>query len=94
MAIRTIENLKTDDLGETNSLVCPQCQNEGPMRLFRNQDSSAINLLLKKDAEGFAVCPHCSAVFRVNPNYIEQKTIGTFCMLEPCDLTVWVKGRG
>ena len=94
MAIKSIENLKTEDLGETNSLVCPQCQNEGPLRLFRNEDDSALNMLLKKEPEGFAVCPHCSAVFSLNPNYLYQKSIGTLCTLEQCDLKVLVKGRG
>lgn len=93
MAIRSFENLKTDDLGETNSVVCPLCGNDGPLRLFRNQDASALNLLLKKEAQGFAVCPKCSAVFSVNPNYIEQRSIGTYCTLDQNDLKVLVHGR-
>ena len=93
MAIRSIENLKTELLGETNVLVCPCCGKATALQLFLNSDRSAVSRFKKKRDSGFAVCPKCAAVFGVNDNYIEQKQIGTFCELEPQDLTVLVNGR-
>ncbi len=94
MAIRSMENLKTEPLGETNVLLCPCCGKATALQLFVNSDRSAVSMLKKKRDSGFAVCPKCAAVFAVNENYVEQKRIGTVCTLEPQDLTVLVNGRG
>ena len=91
MAIHSIENLKTNDLGHSNVLVCPACGKANEMRLFENIDASFVAHFLKKEAQGLAVCTKCATVFTVNPNYIEQFKIGTVCTLEPHDLTVLVK---
>ena len=93
MAIRSLENLKTESLGESNVLLCPCCGKATALQIFLNSDRSAVSLLKKKRDTGFAVCPKCAAVFSVNENYIEQKHIGTVCQLEGQDLTVLVKGR-
>lgn len=93
MAIRSMENLKTEPLGESNVLLCPCCGKATVLQLFVNSDRSAVSLLKKKRDSGIAVCPKCAAVFGVNENYIEQKRIGTVCTLEPGDLKILVNGR-
>ena len=93
MAIRTIENLSTNDLGETDLINCPVCGNYASLRLFKNVDKSMISRLHNKEDQNFAVCTKCSSVFEVNPNYVHQKEIGTFCMLTKEDLTILVKGN-
>ena len=90
MSIKSIENLKTTDLGTSNVLVCPVCAKATEMRLFENVDASMVAHLHKKPALGIAVCPKCAAVFTVNPHYITEKKNGTVCTLEPQDLTVLV----
>ena len=86
MAIKTIEKLKTTDLGASNELACPVCGAVSQMRLFENTDGSMVAHLHKKPAQGLAVCP------TVNPHYIAEKKNGTVCELEPQDLTVLVRG--
>ena len=93
MAIRSFENLQTNDLGETDLIVCPVCGNYASLRLFQNIDKSMISLLHSKENENFAVCAKCSSVFSVNPNYVNQKQAGTFCMLTDDDLKILVKGN-
>ena len=93
MAIKSIENLKTTDLGNSDVLVCPVCGKATEMRLFENEDASMVAHLLKKPPQGIAVCPKCAAVFAVNPHYIEEKKNGTVCTLEPQDLSVIVKSN-
>ena len=93
MSIRSVENLKTEPLGESNVLLCPVCGKATAMQLFVNSDRSAVALLKGKRDAGFAVCPKCASVFNVNENYIEQKRIGTYCTLETQDLTVMVHGN-
>ena len=92
MAIKSFENLKTNDLGESNALLCPVCGGEAKMRLFENVDGSLVAHLQKKPAQGIAVCPLCATVFTVNPHYMTEKKNGTVCELEPIDLTVLVRG--
>ncbi|MBR3094594.1 MAG: hypothetical protein IKH12_03275 [Clostridia bacterium] len=92
MAIKTIEKLKTTDLGASNELACPVCGAVSQMRLFENTDGSMVAHLHKKPAQGLAVCPRCATVFTVNPHYIAEKKNGTVCELEPQDLTVLVRG--
>ncbi len=87
MAIKSIENLKTNDVGNSNVVVCPACGKATEMKLFAFTDASMVAHLLKKKQEGIAVCPKCAAVFRVNPNYMEQKQLGTVCTLEAHDLS-------
>jgi len=93
MAIKSIENLKTNDLGASNVLVCPSCGKATELRLFENVDASMVAHLLKKPAQGLAVCAKCAAVFTVNPHYIAEKKSGTVCTLEPQDLSVLVPGK-
>lgn len=93
MAIRSFENLQTNDLGETDLINCPLCGNYGSLRLFQNIDKSVVSLLHGRESESFAVCPKCSSVFSVNPNYVHQKQIGTFCVLTKEDLEIMVKGN-
>lgn len=87
MAIKSFENLKTSDVGRSNVLVCPSCGKATEMKLYAFTDASVVAHLLQKKEEGFAVCPKCAAVFRVNPNYMEQRQMGTVCTLEPHDLS-------
>lgn len=87
MAIKSIENLKTEDLGESNVLLCPKCGKATVMRLFEAADASMVAHLLKKQPLGLAVCPKCAAAFTVNPHYMTEKKNGTVCELEPHDLT-------
>ena len=91
MAIKSIENLKTNDLGNSNVLVCPVCEKAVELRLFENVDSSMVARLHKKAPQNIALCPKCATVFTVNPHYMEEKKNGTVCTLEPQDLTVLVK---
>ncbi len=86
MAIKSIEKLKMNDVGNSNVLVCPACGKATEMKLYAFTDASVVAHLKKKKQEGVAVCPKCAAVFRVNPNYMEQKQLGTVCTLEPHDL--------
>jgi len=87
MAIKSIENLKTKDVGTSNVVVCPVCGKATEMKLYALNDASIVAHLLEKKEEGIAVCPKCAAVFSVNPNYMEQKQLGTVCTLEPQDLS-------
>ena len=87
MAIKSIENLKTNDIGRSNVVVCPSCGKATEMRIYELADASMVAHLLKKKAEGIAVCPKCAAVFAVNPHYMEEKKLGTVCTLEAHDLS-------
>ena len=87
MAIKSIENLKTNDVGNSNVLICPSCGKATEMKLYAFTDASVVAHLLKKKEEGIAVCPKCASVFAVNPHYMEQKQMGTVCTLEPQDLS-------
>ena len=93
MAIKSIENLKINELGDSNVVIWPVCGKATEMRLFENVDGSMVAHLLKKAPQNIAVCPKCATVFTVNPHYIEEKKNGTVCTLEPQDLTVLVKNR-
>ena len=93
MAIKSIENLKTNDLGNSNVLICPSCGKATELRLFENVDASMVAHLLKKPAQGIAVCPKCANVFSVNPHYVSEKKSGTVCELESQDLTVLTSGK-
>ncbi len=68
MALKTIINNQTDDLGSSNELTCPECGNKVRMRLFSNYDSnSLIATVLNKEKElNFCVCPNCKTVFKIN----------------------------
>lgn len=91
MAIKSIENLKTNDLGDSNILLCPACGKATVLRLFEAVDASMVAHLLKKQPLGIAVCPKCAAAFSVNPHYMAEKKIGTVCELEPQDLKALTK---
>ncbi len=93
MAIRSIENLKTLDLGETNAVCCPFCKKTAAMRLFENLDQSAVARFKKKRNESIAVCPQCAAVFCVNQNYVDLREQGTVCTMTPDDLTLLYPGH-
>ena len=94
MATRSIANLKTSDLGETDVVVCPVCKKATALRLFEAHDRSVVSRFKKKDDENVAVCPKCSSVFRVNPNYVTLKKQGTVCTMNVSDLTVLFPGNG
>ena len=64
------------------------------MRLFEAHDRSVVSRFKKKDDENVAVCPKCSSVFRVNPNYVTLKKQGTVCTMNVSDLTVLFPGNG
>lgn len=68
MAIKNLLKNKTEDLGNSNPVICPSCKKETQMRLFANYDlDNYIGKLLGKDKEyNFAVCPLCSSVFSIN----------------------------
>ncbi len=92
MAIKTIEKLKTNDLGASNPVCCPVCSTAQEMRLFENVDGSMVAHLHKKPVQFLAVCPGCATVFTVNPHYMTEQKNGTVCELEMQDLTVLVRG--
>ena len=87
MAIKSIENLKTKDIGASNVVVCPVCGKATEMRIYEFIDASVLAHLLQKKANCVAICPKCATTFAMNPNYLEQKKLGTVCTLEPQDLT-------
>ena len=87
MAIKSFENLKTKDIGSSNVVVCPVCGKATEMRIYEFTDASMLAHLLQKKANGVAICPKCATPFTLNPNYLEQKKLGTVCTLEPQDLS-------
>lgn len=68
MAIKTLLKNKTEDLGKSDILFCPECKKETHLHLFSNYDlDNYVGKILKKDKElNFAVCPLCSSVFSIN----------------------------
>ena len=93
MAIRSIEHLKTNDLGDTDVVVCPYCKKATAMRLFALADRSAVARFKKKHGESIAVCPKCSAVFRVNQNFVDLRQSGTVCTMSAEDLDLMYDGH-
>lgn len=68
MAIKNLIKNKTDDLGKSNTLVCPVCNKETYLQLFSNYDAGGyVSKILGKDEElNFGICPLCSSVFKIN----------------------------
>ncbi len=64
--IGNTKQIKT--IGETEKLICPKCNKSVKFTMFTNLDSKVIAKfpLLKFDNIHFAVCPNCSAVYKVN----------------------------
>ncbi|MFI3141395.1 MAG: hypothetical protein R3Y27_03685 [Clostridia bacterium] len=94
MAIKTIENVYISDSGSTNVVVCPQCNKATEIRVISSADYGAVTLLLGKQIEtDFGVCPHCSSVFSIKPEYLAAKSEGTTVTMTPDDLTLMVAGK-
>lgn len=93
MAIRSIENLKTSDLGDTDVIVCPVCRKATALRLFEAKDHSVVSYLKKRHNDSFAVCPKCNSVFCVNQNYVTLREQGTVCRMTESDLTLLFPGN-
>lgn len=74
MAIKTFIKNKTEDMEESNEIVCPKCKQTTPMRLYSNYDlDNYISLILgKSDDFSFAVCPKCAAVFKLSDTFVPQ----------------------
>lgn len=72
MAIRIPIKNKTDDMGESNEILCPKCGQLTSMHLYSNYDlDNYISLILgKSDDFNFAVCPKCAAVFRLGDTFV------------------------
>lgn len=72
MAIGTIIKNKTEDLGKSNEVTCPNCHQLTFMQTFANYDiDNYLAKLFDKDEDfNFAVCPLCAAVFKINSTYV------------------------
>ena len=57
------------EIGITNTLVCPKCNNEVKLTVFRNRDKhideKAKIPYLKFNKVYCAVCPNCAGIFSV-----------------------------
>ncbi len=74
--------------GISNKVICPDCKKTVEMGLFETLDVSAVAIFLEKEmSKYFSVCPSCSGIFTVNPDYMKEKEKGTFCILTADDLT-------
>lgn len=74
MAIKTIIKNKTDDMGESNDIICPKCGQVVRMRLYSNYDlDNYIAMVLgKSDNFNFAVCPKCASVFKLADTFVPK----------------------
>lgn len=74
MAIKTFIKNKTEDMGESNVIICPKCGKATRMRLYSNYDlDNYLAMLLKKsDDFDFAVCPKCAGVFKLADTFVPQ----------------------
>ena len=82
------------DEGESDGIVCPECNKAVCMRLFSSVDVSPVTLFKGIDGSmSIAVCPQCAAVFDLSKNYLKEKTAGTTVMITPEDLKVRIKGK-
>ena len=79
----------TESVGSTGEVVCPSCGKKVLMAVFRNYDSvNVIELITgEKQQLGFAVCPECAAVFKVNRDYLDAAKAGQTVYLTADDLT-------
>ncbi len=72
MAINTLIKNKTEDMGESNEIICPKCSQVTKMKLYSNYDlDNYIALFLgKSDDFNFAVCPKCAGVFKLADTFV------------------------
>lgn len=88
MAIRFFDKSYMKDLGRSNKVICPECKKTVEMSLFEILEVSAAAVFLKKDmSRCISVCPSCSGIFTVNPDFMAEKEKGTFCIMTADDLT-------
>ena len=79
----------TESLGATGEVVCPSCGKNVLMPVFRNYDSFNLIGIIKEENQqlGIAVCPECTTVFKVNPDYLDAVKAGQKVYLTADDLT-------
>ena len=72
MAISTLIKNKTEDLGKSNELICPKCNELTKLQMFANFDlDNYFAQLFDKDEDfNFAVCPLCAGVFKISNTYV------------------------
>lgn len=88
MAIRTFDKISTADEGNTDNVICKNCNELVSMRLFSTKDHTAVALFKGEDKNRYiAVCPNCAAVFDINKNYIKERNSGTTVFFTESDLT-------
>ena len=87
MAISTINKLNVTDEDISNPVICPACGKTVGMRLFGAEDKSTIGKLFpEKQNMAIAVCPICSAVYKVAENYYNERKSGTTVFMTEKDL--------
>lgn len=87
MAISTINKLNVTDEDISNPVICPACGKTVGMRLFGAEDKSVVGKLFpEKQNMAIAVCPLCSAVFKVAENYYNERKNGTTVFMTEKDL--------
>ena len=87
MAISTINKLNVTDEDISNPVICPACGKTVGMRLFGAEDKSTIGKLFpEKQNMAIAVCPLCSAVYKVAENYYNERKSGTTVFMTEKDL--------
>lgn len=72
MAIHSLIKNKTEDLGKSNSIICPKCHQTTALQIFSNYDlDNYLAMILEKtDDFNFAVCPLCSGVFKIDNTFV------------------------
>ena len=89
MAISTINKLNVTDEDISNPVICPACNKTVGMRLFGAEDKSIVGKLFpEKQNMAIAVCPLCSAVYKVADNYYKERSSGTTVFMTEKDLEV------
>lgn len=87
MAISTINKLNVTDEDISNPVICPSCGKTVGMRLFGAEDKSTVGKLFpEKQNMAIAVCPLCSAVYKVAENYYNERKKGTTVYMTEKDL--------
>ena len=87
MAISTINKLNVTDEDISTPVICPACGKTVGMRLFGAEDKSVVGKLFpEKQNMAIAVCPLCSAVYKVAENYYNERKNGTTVFMTEKDL--------
>lgn len=87
MSISTINKLNVTDEDISQPVICPSCNKTVGMRLFGAEDTSMVAKLFPEGRDlAIAVCPLCSAVYKVAENYYKERKNGTSVVMTEKDL--------